>query len=168
MRLRVGPFAPAVSSLVMVRHACLLFLLLPLVDTAAVARTPEGTIRLVCQLQKTEGRPSAADSYQQSGLERVEVDVVISKDQMTISGAGYEINFSVSSVGRDQVFDQGPYWGIDHSKHSDTGPIVENVQVGRPGKKPGMFYYNLMRVQKDLHQKKGFLVQTQITGKCQY
>jgi hypothetical protein len=154
-------------SLVMTRQAFPLCLLL-LIVTPAVARSQESTVRLVCQLQKTEYRPGGA--HEESRLERAEVNVVRSRDQMTISGTGIEIGFSVSSLDRREIVDQDPHWGITRVTTSDTGsPIVdtlEQVHVGRPGKKPGNLFYNRLQSEQDSHQKRHFLAQTQIKGKC--
>jgi hypothetical protein len=85
MRQRACSFASAASIL--------------LVNAAPLpARSLEGTVQLVCQLQKkqTETRHPAPSEW--STLERVDVKAVRSKDQITISGTGSEINFSFSSV----------------------------------------------------------------------
>ena len=155
-------------SLVMTRQASPLCLLLLLIVTPAVVHSQESTVQLICQLQKTENRPGGA--HEESKLERVEVSVVRSRDQMTISGTGIEIIFSVSSLDRREIVDQGPHWGITRVTTSDTGsPIVntlEQVHVGRPGEKPGYFFYNRVQSEQDSHQKRHFLAQTQIKGKC--
>ena len=179
------------ASVAMARHICLLCLLSLLVYTPAVAHSLEGTVQLVCELQKkqTETRHPAPSEWTsiergESQLERVGVTVVRSKDQMTISGTGSEINFSFSSASGDQIFNQGSRWGFVHTAAIDKGSgivqIWDQVFVDGPGKNPGRFYYNRMEGlrgtsqagrsngQKGVDQKRGGYVQTRITGKCRY
>jgi hypothetical protein len=153
------------------------------------ARPLEGSVRLVCELQKTqtETRHLAPSEWSrlvlgESQLERVDVTVVASKDQMTISGTGSEINFSFSSVSGDQIINQGSSWSFVHTATEGAGSeivqIWDQVSVDGPTKKPGAFFYSHMEGlrrtsqvgpssgQKDLDQKKGSLRQTLIMGKC--
>ncbi len=167
------------------------FILL-IIAAPLAARPLEGSVRLVCELQKTqtESRHVAPSEWSrlvlaESQLERVEVTVVTSKDQMTISGTGSEINFSFSSVSGDQIINQRSSWSFVHTATKGAGSeivqIWDQVSVDGPEKKnPGVFFYSHMEGlrrtsqvgpssgQKDSDQKKGSLRQTLITGKCRY
>ena len=151
------------------------------------AHSLEGTVRLVCELQKTqtESRHVAPSEWSrvvlgESQLERVDVTVVTSKDQMTISGVGSEINFSLSSVSGDRIISQGSSWSFARTAYKGVVQIWDHLIVEGPRRSPGMFFYTHMEGlrktsqagpsngQKDLDQKKGSLRETQITGKCRY
>lgn len=174
MRVRIGQFALA--------------LLMLLIDTPIPARSLEGTVHLVCQLQKTEGQLGDVSSDDQSMLERVDVTVFYSQGHMTISGSGSTINFSFTSVPGDQVISQGSdrgwRWSLTRQTITNTGSevvnAVDNVLVDGPGRNAGWFYYNRLEGtsrtspsrppggQTASGEKKGSLYQIRIQGKCRY